>query len=668
MLRLTPNSSLQQYAEIPKQNPKQKLSSHWISAFAKTRRRISEKTFDKKMTSFHASRIIKKPFDAGSMLLWRGSQETKAHQAELIRLLRRGERAWVSLPSVLLETRYQLNAVEQSFGTTETATAIQAKLRQSYPQNGVEYNQHHLIAQPQADAPCYNISEYVQRCVAGDLEIAERLRERTVIHLYQTEVATADLLNSTGVEGFIEHVLADYLKSYGKKHLIGFTCELPRFLSLVSVLGSGITSVPWSPTLLETAEETLRTYLPLVFYETYNSAAVRNTFWNELTTQFARCFLRGMRDFCHRERLQFALSLPASAKALEFELGATLAEVDCPILNATEIDTPKRLAIAKWVCSNTQYAGISRKAAEKTDKRTVFEDASLGFNLWVNRDQKIAPNFSTITEKLSRGYPKRPLLMIAPTQSLWTKPDEKQWNGLTKAWGWLCQSVWELGYDFRVVSEQELSSAEIAGTGGIGKRGNRSGGLSFPNDRAEMKEIYNVILLPSCISLQEETVQRLSGFTKAKGRLIADEPIPYLLNGRIGLEPYPLEHLIYGRRTTILRGPQNEKLEKLEKCLRKWVNRPISVYVKPNNEETDTVHVHHRGAENAERFYLFNRGSEAIDTLIEIPYQASHVAEWDLFKDVEERVDFWHANGKTYFNSAFTVEQGRLFLVTRSVL
>ena len=152
------------------------------------------------------------PFDAGSTLLWRGSQETTAHRSELTRLLRRGERAWVSLPSALLETRYQLNAAEQSFGTAETATAIQAKLRQSYPQNGVEYNQHHLIAHPQADAPCYNISEYVQRCVAGDLEIAERLRERTVIHLYQTEVATEDLLNSTEVSGFIERVLLDYLK------------------------------------------------------------------------------------------------------------------------------------------------------------------------------------------------------------------------------------------------------------------------------------------------------------------------------------------------------------------------------------------------------------------------------------------------------------------------
>ena len=597
------------------------------------------------------------------MLLWRGTRKEAGHRAELTHLLRRGERAWVSLPAELLETRYQLNAIEQSFGEAETTTAIQAKLHQSHWHNNVEFRQHHLIAHPQADAPCYNISEYVQRCIAGDLAVAERLRGRTVIHLYQTEKAAEDLLNSTGVSRFVKRVLVDYLKIYGKKHLIGFTCELPKFLSLASVLGAGITSAPWSPTLLETTEETLTTYLPLVFYETYNSAAIRNTFWSELTTRFAMCFLRGVRDFCHQERLQFALSLPASARALEFELGAILAQVDCPILNATEIDTPKRLVIAKWVCSDTQYAGISRKASQKTDRRTVLEDASLGFNLWIHKNQKTVSESATITQKLSHGYPKRPLLMLAPTQSLWTKPDEKQWNGLTKAWGWLCQSVWELGYDFRIVSEQELGSAEIVRAGGTGKGGNKNGGLSLMNNRADVKEIYNVILLPSCISLQEETVKRLRAFTKAKGRLIADEPIPYLLNGRIGLEPYPLEQLIYGRRTTILRGPQNEKVAKLEKCLQKWVNCRVSVYVKPDNEETNVVQVHHRTADRSDIFYFFNRDTEPIDTLIEIQGEASRVTEWDLFKGTEETVDFWHANGRTYLKSTFAVKQGRLIEV-----
>ena len=133
-----------------------------------------------------------------------------------------------------------------------------------------------------------------------------------------------------------------------------------------------------------------------------------------------------------------------------------LAEVDSPILNVTEIDTPKRFAVAKWVCSNTQHTGIARKDSHKTDKNTLAEDASLGFNLWINRNRSTAKKSDTTTPTLSQllaiGYPKRPLLLVAPTQSLWTKPDQKVWSQVTKAWGWLCQTVWELGYDFRTVS------------------------------------------------------------------------------------------------------------------------------------------------------------------------------------------------------------------------
>ena len=413
-------------------------------------------------------------FKTGSVLLWRRKQEAAAHRSELAALSRRGEGAWIQLPSALLKTRYRLNAIEWVFSNTGTAAAIQGSLRQFSQRRESESCRYYLIAQPHADAPCYHISDYVQKCVAGDLEIAERLRGRTVIVLYQTEASTADLLSDPGVSTFVKHVLSEYLETYGKRDIIGFSCELPKFLSMMSVLEAETSSVPWSPALLETMEETVADYLPLVFYETYNSAAVRNTFWRELTTRFATRFLGGLRDFCHQERLRFALSLPATAKTLEFELGTMLAEVDSPILNVTEIDTPKRFAVAKWVCSNTQHAGIARKDSHKTDKDTLAEDASLGFNLWINRNRSTAKKSDTTTPTLSQllaiGYPKRPLLLVAPTQSLWTKPDQKVWSQVTKAWGWLCQTVWELGYDFRIVSEQELASAEIISSSRIGKR------------------------------------------------------------------------------------------------------------------------------------------------------------------------------------------------------
>ena len=599
-------------------------------------------------------------FSAGSVLSWQRTQNTAAHQAEL----RRSKQVWITLPSDLLQTRYQLNAIVLSFSNAETATTIQASLRDSQLSGGTAFNQYYLIAEPHADEPCYNISDYIQRCVAGELTIAERLRGRTVINLHQTEGAGDDLLSNHGVSQFIERMLGGYLKTYGKQHLVGFTSEPPKFLSLASVLGAGTSSVPWSPILLEATETTLATYLPLVFYETYNSAAVRNTFWKALTTRFATCFLGGLRDFCHQEGLRFALSLSASAKTLEFELGSMLAEVDCPILNASEIDTPKRFVVAKWVCSDTQYAGIARKADNKTDARTpisrLLEDASLGFNLWMNRNSAA----DSVPQGLTIGYPKRQILMVAPTQSLWTKPDEKSWSGGTKAWGWLCQSVWELGYDFRIVSEQELTSAKIIDAAAARKRGRKTGGLCFLNNGADTKEIYSLILLPSCLSLQEETVKRLKAFTKAKGRLIVDAPTPYLLNGRIGLEPYPLEQLIFGRRVTILRGPSDEKTVKLEKCLRKWVTRIVSVYAKPENDPTDSVHVRHRKAEASEIFYLFNTSSEPMDTLIEIRRKASSVSEFDLFNARKKNVTFWHADERTYLNCTFAPRRARLFVVS----
>lgn len=596
------------------------------------------------------------PLYTGRVLSWHRTQASTAHRTELRRL----QRVWITLPFDLLQTRYQLNALDLSFDDTEKVETIQSVLRQSLQSIATEYNQHYLIAESHADAPCYNISDHIQKCVTGDLAIAERLRGRTVINLYQTEAAADDLFSRAGVSKFIGHVIVDYLRTYGKQHLAGFTCELPKFLSLASILGVGTSSVPWVSMPLKAAEESFSTYLPLVFYETYNSAAVRNTFWKALTNRFATYFLRGVRDFCQQEGLQFALNLPGSAKALEFELGTLLAEVDIPILNVADIDTPKRFVVAKWACSDTQIAGIDRRKDDNILMSQYFADVSFGFNAWMNRDSV----FNGIREQLSIGYPKRPLLVVAPTQSLWTKPDEKLWNTVTKAWGWLCQSLWELGYDFRIVSEQELASAEVISATSAKKLGTPRGGVSFPTRQSDATTIYSVILIPSCISLQKETVQCLKAFTKAKGRLIINEPVPYLLNGSIGLEPYPLEHLIYGRRVTILRGPADEKMVKLAKCLRKWVDRSVSVFVKPDNTETDTVQVLHRESEASETFYLFNTSSEPIDTLIEVRRDASRVSEWDLLKATRETIKFWNADGKTYLNCPFTPKQGRLFVVS----
>ncbi len=597
---------------------------------------------------------------SGTLLPFPGTQKSMAHQTELTKLAQFRKQAWIQLDSATIQTRHRLKVVELHFKASESATSIQRNLQNAYENSDISFNQFYLVALPQTDALFYNVTDYIQRCITSDITVAERLRGRTLLYIYQSEENTDDLLSDSGVNAYIKRFLTSYIGSYGTDAVIGFAIELPRFLSVFEADG---TSVPWSSTLLEQIhEENLQdnhrtstnvrgSFLPFLFYDTYDSSVIRSVFWQELTSLFAQCFLGGVKDFCHQHRLKLALTLPASARLLQYELGTLLEKVDCSILTASELDTPRRFVVAKSVCSRAKYAGIFRKKAYTFSQCLI--DATFGFNQWisnrVSENRYEPPSNESLTKLLQVGHPKRPILMLSPTQSLWMKPEEKQWNSITKAWGWLCQTVWNMGYDFDIVSEAQLTYATVKKKEGIiclnGKR-------------------YRLVLLPSCLSLHETTVQHLTEFLKAKGRLVVNAPVPYLLNGRVGLEPYLLERLIYKHRTTILDGPQGEREVDLRKILKKLITPAISVYTGQENQPTKVVQAHHREHRKYQTFYLFNTGDKPIETLVEIDGEAELVEEQLLQTSEQIPLTFWKANGKTYLNWDFDHQQGRLLVIS----
>ena len=613
-------------------------------------------------------------------------KEIDAHRVKLQQLKRENVAAWLLLDTVTDGTRFWLNFVEHTFHQAQAREAIQNRLR-GWEHTSQTSDRIYLLAEANADATCYDITDYSQRCVDGDLSVADRLKGRTIFRLYQTETQRYDLLSQQGVDALAHQVLEGYIHEFHdliEDSIAGFCCEFPTFLSPLKVPA---TSIPWSDAFGKTLNPELLAHLPLIHYETYDSATIRSLFWERLTQQFAKIFLGGLREFSHQCDLQFAVNFPATAKALEIDMGTLLKAADRPILNANKLDKPKPFLIAKQIVSHRllrlnrsprflvpilrgesgseqsrfeSLEGVNQISLCRSDSHSnrFVADSALGFNSWLSngeyKNSKIISGGNEAhcySQFLSIGVPKRSVLVLSPIHSLWTKPDPKGWNWLVKEWSWLCQTVWELGYDFDIVSETGLAEAEM-------DKSNRTLRLNGAD--------YSAVLLPSCLALQEETVDVLTQFVKARGGLIAMDPVPYLINGRIGLDPYPLERLLYRWRTSILRGPTNEKVAALERLLRKQIKPSIQIYAKPDNVPTRAIVVQHRASADLDLFYLFNRGEQPIETLVEIQWESA-VEEWDATNGERHAGSHWHADGKTYTTLSFDCKQGRFLVARRCV-
>ena len=591
------------------------------------------------------------------------NQTPEAHKKALTKLTRSGQKTWIRFDAAALKTRYQLDVLEISFQSSETPQAIQLYLRHLlFNKDKIDTKkslyQVFLVAQEGSDSVYFNITEYIQNCVVGDLSVAERLIGRTILYIYQKDYSGYDLLSNSGVDEFIAHIPANYIKAYGSEAIIGLAIEPPKFLS---VFESYATSIPWSNSISDSLREanfqlnvtetsnTKQIYLPFLFYDKYNSPVIRSEYWQQLTSQFVQSFITGMRNFCQEHHLKLAMTISESSRSLQYDLNTLLQQIDCPILVKAKSATDRHLIVAKSVCSNSKHVGTVRK--EENAPNRHIDDAVLGFNTWIS--EKLASKNSNRDlplqlEEIQKGSPIRKILMLSPTQSLWMKPDEKQWNSITKSWAWLCRTVYNLGYDFDIVSEVQLFDAEIV---------KKSGTINL-NGRE-----YALILIPSCLSLHENTVECLTSFTRSKGKLIINAPVPYLLNGKIGLEPYLLERLIYGRRTTIIDGPDSEKEIEIRKILQKQIVHTISIYVGEQNQQLNTIKVHHRAHEDYQSFFLNNTEDVSYDTLLEISGLAEKVIEVELKTNEYRPLEHWHANGKTYVNCTFLPQQSRLLLV-----
>ena len=101
-------------------------------------------------------------------------KEIDANREKLQQLKRKNAAAWLLLDTVTREPASG-SFGEHSFDRHAGREALQNYLR-SWADTSLTSDRIYLQAEANADTPCYDITDYIQRCVDGDLSVADRLK------------------------------------------------------------------------------------------------------------------------------------------------------------------------------------------------------------------------------------------------------------------------------------------------------------------------------------------------------------------------------------------------------------------------------------------------------------------------------------------------------------
>ncbi len=544
-----------------------------------------------------------------------------------------------------------------------------------------------------AKVPYYDVTAQFRNLLDGDLQVAGKLRDRTIFCLFtevsvgteadataMTNDANVDVLSSEGVEILIRRFFAPYasaFKNYLGNTILGFCIEPPDLLNCDV---KHPLKLPWTPEFPDYLPEegALMEKLPLLFYDTYESAAVQQDFWQSLTQKFAETCVARLREWCHEQKVKLALTQPIRARSFTQNSLPLFVESDVPGVHQvkSELQLAKRLVLLKHASSISEQFNkphtLNRKNVRFSAQTELFRwldelhwESIAGCNIFslFSQNRRIIDNLEDYIKRLncalSLGERCRQLLVVNPMSSLWVKFGGQDWYWIINELAYISEQLMLIHHDFDYADENLMVTH-----GGI-YPGVRK--FNFRLERARTCRLmlgsanYPVVLVPPCINLQSNTVELLKKFVSAKGKLIVCEPLPYLMDGMGGDYAYPLERLLHHRRASILRGSQEEKVRQLEVILDKIASDSINIYAKPENLKAKGIVKHHRKSENLHICLLLNTKEEQVEVLLEIDGQR-RVEEWSLVNGEKFEPVRWHADNKTYVEMNFEAKMARLLV------
>ena len=390
-----------------------------------------------------------------------------------------------------------------------------------------------------------------------------------------------DLLNPDVVEKFLEVAYAPYVSRFrdevGKCIPGVFTDEpnvtssRPRILGLQHMIPPRgprfpTTALPWTDSFVERFKNmngyNIIDKLPELFFDIGDYMKTRYDFWRAVTLLFLEAFSKQIYNWCDKHGLKFTGHYLAEDSLLSQLtcIGAAMPHYEyqhVPGIDHLGMHIWGSLLTAKQVSSVANQLGKERVLCETygcTGNYPSFADRkwigdwlyAMGVNLlnhhlvpysmrgrrkrdyglnfhwsqpWWKYNKIIEDYFARLSYALSKGGRLVNLLVIHPIGSAWATFSPLNPSKVRELDGYLSsllRTLLSIHVDFDLGDE-----ILMAKYGGVKDGKLRIGSMS-----------YDAVILPPCITLDENTVSMLKEFISSGGKLIAISPTPFLVNGR----------------------------------------------------------------------------------------------------------------------------------------
>ncbi|MFD2115778.1 glycosyl hydrolase [Paenibacillus yanchengensis] len=520
--------------------------------------------------------------------------------------------------------------------------------------------------------------------------------------------APPDQLNPATIAAFIEATHEKYREVLGDLQTAGiagiFTDE-PSIHDRHCRFTAGRGWLPWTTAFpqyfAQQRNYQLEEILPYLFFAGEHATWARHDYWRTITELFNHAFTRQLYDWCEQHQIAFTghflwenslgIATRVSGAIMPQYRYQHVPGIDLLGEQTDEYITVKQCTSVanqfgrKYVLTETygctgwqfsfegqrwlgdwQYvlgvnvrsqhlALYSLRGCRKRDYPPAFNYQTT----WWEHYHMIENYFARLGAMLSIGTPIRNIVVIHPATTAWTMlgtnpyenvrrgldPDIPIINAFGDSFNHLLKRLQAAQFDYDLGDELIMMDE-----------------ASVENDHLRIGQAnYSLVILPPIRSMLESTFELLQTFLQAGGKIVAIEPLPTMMEGRISKDKL---QKLFTHSSFITFSSEEKMLQQLPSLC------PQTVNIKEQNGATvDTMlHMLRKRDDGYTLFVVNNDRVNEYHTIVELPTIRGVVEKWDVYTGEVTLIDSLQTATHVSFFATFGAADSHVYVIRNQEL